>query len=133
MYGYKWVKGENGIFKLDISVTVQKEIRPVFKEELDFFEMYKYWDYPETDAPLLWAEGIRKYILNGKVIAEAKGRNFYEKPVITVKDEQVKKLEPICLEKLLSVNESIMEGLIQKSIQFIREVYEEYQKKDTSL
>ena len=35
MYGYKWIDGENGIFKLDISVSVQKEIRPVFKEELD--------------------------------------------------------------------------------------------------
>lgn len=78
MYGYKWVDGENGIFKLDVAVAVQKEIRPVFKEELDFFEMYKVWDYPDTDAPLLWAEGIRKYVLNGEVIAEAKGGSFYE-------------------------------------------------------
>lgn len=82
MYGYKWIDGENGIFKLDISVSVQKEIRPVFKEELDFFEMYKVWEYPDTDAPLLWAEGIRKYVLNGEVIAEAKGGSFYEKPTI---------------------------------------------------
>ena len=37
MYGYKWVDGEYNIFKLDVSVGVQKEIRPVFKEELDFF------------------------------------------------------------------------------------------------
>ncbi|NLB62334.1 MAG: hypothetical protein GX802_07995, partial [Clostridiales bacterium] len=62
MYGYRWVDGENSIFKLDVSVTVQKEIRPVFKEELDFFEMYKVWEYPDTKAPLLWAEGIRKYV-----------------------------------------------------------------------
>lgn len=91
MYGYKWIDGENGIFKLDISVSVQKEIRPVFKEELDFFEMYKVWEYPDTDAPLLWAEGVRKYVLNGEVIAEAKGGSFYEKPKIVIKNTEVKK------------------------------------------
>ena len=91
MYGYKWVDGENGIFKLDVSVAVQKEIRPVFKEELDFFEMYKVWDYPDTDAPLLWAEGIRKYVLNGEVIAEAKGGSVYTKPEIVIKTRKLKR------------------------------------------
>jgi phosphoadenosine phosphosulfate reductase len=94
MYGYRWVDGENGIFKLDVSVAVQKEIRPVFKEELDFFEMYKVWEYPETEAPLLWAEGIRKYVLNGEIIAEAKGGSVFEKPQILLKTS-IKSLEPI--------------------------------------
>lgn len=126
MYGYKWVDGENGIFKLDVSVTVQKEIRPVFKEELDFFGMDKVWEYPNTDAPLLWAEGIRKYILNGRVIAEAKGGSFYEKPKIVVKDNTIKKLEPINIGKLIETNHSLMDGLIHRSIQFIRSTYEQY-------
>lgn len=128
MYGYKWIDGENGIFKLDISVSVQKEIRPVFKEELDFFEMYKVWEYPDTDAPLLWAEGIRKYVLNGEVIAEAKGGSFYEKPKIVIKNTEVKKLEPIDVKRLTEVNASIMEGLTQRSVQFIRSTYDEYEK-----
>lgn len=64
MYGYKWLDGKNGIYSLDISIPLQKEIRPVFKEELDFFELNEIWDYPETNEPLLWAEGIRKYVLN---------------------------------------------------------------------
>ena len=128
MYGYKWVDGENGIFKLDVSVSVQKEIRPVFKEELDFFEMYKFWKYPDTDAPLLWAEGIRKYVLNGEVIAEAKGGSFYEKPEIVIKNTDVKELVPIDVKRLTDVNASIMEGLTQRSIQFIRSTYDEYEK-----
>ena len=128
MYGYKWIDGENGIFKLDISVSVQKEIRPVFKEELDFFEMYKVWEYPDTDAPLLWAEGIRKYVLNGEVIAEAKGGSFYEKPKIVIKNTEVKKLEPIDVKRLTEVNASIMEGLTQRSVQFIRSTYDKYEK-----
>ena len=105
MYGYKWVDGENGIFKLDVSVAVQKEIRPVFKEELDFFEMNKVWDYPDTDAPLLWAEGIRKYVLNGEVIAEAKGGSFYEKPKIIVKNNAIKELKPIDISRLIEIKE----------------------------
>lgn len=129
MYGYKWLEGENGIFQLDVSVPVQKEIRPVFKEELDFFEMYKYWDYPDTSAPLLWAEGIRKYVLNGEVIAEAKGGSFYEKPTIIVKNLNIKNLTPINVSKLLDVNSSIMQGLIQHSIEFIYDTYHTYSDK----
>lgn len=53
MYGYEWTD-EYGIFRLTIDAKIQKEIRPVFHEELDFFGMDKYWDYPkDTDAPLL--------------------------------------------------------------------------------
>ena len=62
MYGYEWTD-EYGIFRLTIDAKIQKEIRPVFHEELDFFGMDQYWDYPkDTEAPLLWAEGIG-YIL----------------------------------------------------------------------
>ena len=58
MYGYEWTE-EYGIFRLTINEKVPKEIRPVFHEELDFFGLDAYWDYPkDTEAPLLWAEGI---------------------------------------------------------------------------
>ena len=127
MYGYRWLDGEHNIFKLDVSVGMQKEIRPVFKEELDFFEMYKVWNYPDTDAPILWAEGIRKYILNGTVIAEAKGGSFYEKAKIVVKDPSLTDIGPIDVEKLLAENRSLLDGLTQRAIARIREVYEEYE------
>ena len=77
---------------------------------------------------LLWAEGIRKYVLNGEVIAEAKGGSFYEKPKIVIKNTEVKKLEPIDVKRLTEVNASIMEGLTQRSVQFIRSTYDEYEK-----
>ena len=82
MYGYEWTD-EYGIFRLTKTVNIQKEIRPVFHEELDFFGMDQYWDYPkDTDAPILWAEGVRRYVLNGECVAEAQGGGFYTKPVI---------------------------------------------------
>ena len=122
MYGYRWLD-EYGIFELDVSIPIQKEIRPVFKEELDFFEMYRYWNYPDTDAPILWAEGIRKYVLNGTVIAEAKGGSYYNKPIIEIKDDTIKELKSIDLNRLFEVNKSIMDGLVQRAINFIS-VYE---------
>ena len=47
MYGYEWTE-EYGIFRLTIDAKVQKEISPVFHEELDFFGMDQYWDYPKV-------------------------------------------------------------------------------------
>ena len=75
MYGYEWTD-EYGIFRLTADAKLQKEIRPVFKEELDFFNMNKYWDYPDTDAPLLWAEGVRRYVLNGFVLLKHREADF---------------------------------------------------------
>lgn len=125
MYGYHWID-TNGIFKLDVNNFLRKEIRPVFKEELDFFEMYRFWDYPDTEQPLLWAEGIRKYMLNGNIIAEAKGGGFYTKPMIQVKSSDVKTLNAINIDLLVGTNAKIMEGLVQRAICFISNTYEHY-------
>lgn len=124
MYGYEWTS-QYGIFKLSVTSKLEKEIRPVFKEELDFFGMQEYWNYPETTAPLLWAEGIRRYILNGECVAEAKGGGFYTKPRIEVFKKDLC-LKAIDLDLLWSVNEGLIKGLEQKAVFFIRRQYEEF-------
>lgn len=128
MYGYKW-EADYGIYKLGIENQLQKEIRPVYKEELDLFSLYKSWKYPDTEKPILWAEGIRKYILNGKCIAEAKGGGFYTKPKISIYKDNLQ-LESVNIDKLVEVNNELMEGLVQRSIQFIRETYRDYSEKE---
>lgn len=126
MYGYEWTE-ENGIFRLTINVKIQKEIRPVFHEELDFFGMDQYWDYPkDTTAPLLWAEGVRRYVLNGVCVAEAQGGGFYTKPTIKRLTEERLKLVPIDTDRLYEVNRQIMLSLEQKAVQFIQTQYEHY-------
>ncbi|KJR47496.1 PUA-PAPS reductase like fusion [Desulfosporosinus sp. I2] len=127
MYGYEWTE-DYGIFRLSINSKVEKEIRPVFKEELDFFGLDAYWHYPDTTAPLLWAEGIRRYMLNGDCVAEAKGGGFYSKPQVKVYKNGLK-LQEIDIDVLYKTNEVTMKGLEQKAISFIREMYEEYKKK----
>ena len=111
MYGYEWTE-EYGIFRLTIDAKVQKEIRPVFHEELDFFGMDQYWDYPKnTDKPLLWAEGIRHYVMNGICVAEAQGGGFYTKPTIYRLTEERLQLKPIDVDRLYEVNRALMVSL----------------------
>jgi len=126
MYAYEWT-AQNGIYSLTINGKVQKEIRPVFKEELDFFEMNRYWTYPSTKAPLLWAEGIRRYVINGRCVAEAKGGGFYSKPQIKVNEVGLT-LKPINIDSLWAQNAEIMYGLENTTISFIRETYKEFVK-----
>ena len=119
MYGYEWTS-KNGIYRLVINSKVIKEIRPVFKEELDYFSFNNYWKYPDTDAPLLWAEGIRRYIFNGECVAVAKGGGFYSKPTFEIYKKRLT-LKPININTLWNENKTLMKGLEQKTITYIRE------------
>ena len=121
MYGYEWT-GQNGIYRLSVNSKIEKEIRPVFKEELDYFGFNAHWSYPDTKAPLLWAEGIRRYVLNGECVAEAVGGGFYTKPEIKIYREGIA-LEPIDVDALWKENERLMLGLEKTSMDFILKTY----------
>lgn len=126
MYGYEWTE-EYGIFRLTIDAKIQKEIRPVFHEELDYFGMDEFWDYPkDADAPLLWAEGIRRYVMNGVCVAEAQGGGFYTKPIIKRMNDERLKLQAVDVTRLYNVNAPLLISLEQKSIHFIQEQYNKY-------
>lgn len=128
MYGYEWTD-EYGIFRLTIDAKIQKEIRPVFHEELDFFGMDKYWDYPkDTDAPLLWAEGIRRYVMNGVCVAEAEGGGFFTVPKIKLNTAERIKLEEINIKRLIEVNHALLVNMKQKAVGLIQKQYEKYSK-----
>lgn len=132
MYGYEWTD-EYGIFRLTIDAKIQKEIRPVFHEELDFFGMDKYWDYPkDTDLPILWAEGVRRYVLNGTCVAEAQGGRFYTKPTIKLYSQDSLKLKAIDVDRLYEVNRTLMINLEQKAISFVQEQFSLYSAKNYS-
>lgn len=126
MYNYTWTD-KNGIFKLGISGDTDKELRPVYKEELDFFGFNEYWTYPDTDKPLLWAENIRRYVINGQLVAEAVGGGFYTKPTIKYHLKNIE-LSPIDVGTLWDVNADLMMGLMQTAILFIRRNHEKFTK-----
>lgn len=126
MYGYEWTN-QNGIYRLSVNGKIEKEIRPVFKEELDYFGFNEHWKYPDTKAPLLWAEGIRRYVLNGNCVAEAVGGGFYTKPTIKMFNENLE-LEPVDISALWKENERLILGLEKTATDFIRKTYIEYKR-----
>ena len=129
MYGYEWTE-EYGIFRLTIDAKLQKEIRPVFHEELDFFGMDQYWDYPkDTDAPILWAEGVRNYVLNKRCVANVEGGGFYTKPTVKLLTDERLQLQAVDVDRIYEVNKQLMISLKQKAICFIQEQHKHYNAK----
>ena len=127
MYPYEWTKQKN-IFALNRIGKIEKEIRPVFKEELDYFGLNKCWDYPNTTEPLLWAEGIRRYVVDGRLVAEAKGGGFYTRPKVKVMEKNLA-LTPIDISVLWDANKELITGLESTSRTLIRKTFEEYKEK----
>lgn len=129
MYNYIWDK-ETGGYLLDTKITgVIKEVRPVFKEELRLigFDKEFNWIIPETDLPIMWAEG-RRYIYFGECIGEAVGGGLYTSPTLksTVSNIQLK---PVDVKEMVDKNRVLMTGLEQKTLRFIYKTYKEHLKK----
>ena len=130
MYNYEWDKETGGYMLLPTKITgVSKEVRPVFSEELRFLGLDKDygWTFPDCEQPLMWAEA-RRYFYKGELVCEASGGGLYEMPLLrnVVKDLV---LEPVDIESMLSKNESIMNGLVQKTLKTTYKNYLEYKAK----
>lgn len=130
MYGYNWI-GKGNLFQLAVDQNIQKEVRPVFREEIKLLGLDRFLSCKDdmSCAPLLWAEGLRYYVSNGERIAEAIGGGFYTSPKIEFLQRKKSIIHPVDIEKLWSINAALMEGLIDKAINFIRKEYEEYSAK----
>lgn len=67
MYEYKWI-GKDNLFELSLKETkLQMELRPVFTDEIRNLSLDKFIQFEgDTDVPVLWAEGIRHYIVSAQ-------------------------------------------------------------------
>lgn len=125
MYKVRWDQKNNGVLLSD-KIDGKDQIsppRPVFFEELNLLGFSKYWDYLETDAPLLWAIG-RRYFYRGECIAEANGGNIYERPRLTVTYRG--ELKPIDLNVLVRKNRDALYVIQNEAIDFVQENYKSY-------
>lgn len=129
MYNYEW-DPETGGYLLNTNITgVIKEVRPVFKEELRLlgFDKQFNWIIPDTELPLMWAEG-RRYIYRGELVGEAKGGGLYDNPkLISIKNNF--NIEPVNIALMINKNEELMNGFIQKTLKFIYSTYIKFQDK----
>lgn len=117
MYNYEWDIETGGYILLPSKITgVTKEVRPVFSEELRFLGLDRDygWDFPDCEGPLMWAEA-RRYFYKGELVCEASGGGLYEMPTLknVIKDLRI---TPVDIEMMLSKNESVMDGLVQKTL-----------------
>jgi len=128
MFKIKWDKKNNGII-FSSKIKDKDKInspRPVFHEELDLLGFNKYWVYPKSSQPLLWAIG-RRYYYKGNLVAEANGGNIYEAPVLNIKYKGL--FDPIDLDLILKNNNEVLKILESEAIDFIQETYKKYHEK----
>ena len=129
MYNYEWDEDTGG-YLLNTKITgVIKEVRPVFHEELRLlgFDKKFGWIIPESNEPLMWAEG-RRYFYRGELAGEANGGGLYELPSL-VSHINGLNIRPVNIEKMVQKNKVILNGLVQKTLNYIYETYKEYSEK----
>ncbi|MDD2230293.1 MAG: phosphoadenosine phosphosulfate reductase family protein [Candidatus Cloacimonetes bacterium] len=98
-------------------------LRPVFYEELDLMGLNKFWDYPKSEAPLLWASS-RNYIYRGIVVAELIGGNLQNAPEVKLHHSGT--LKPIQIDRLIEDNKHALTSLENEAKLFINKVYKEH-------
>lgn len=129
MYNYEW-DPETGGYLLNTKITgVIKEVRPVFKEELLLlgFDRQFNWQIPDTDQPLMWAEG-RRYIYHGECIGEAAGGGLFELPTLKANVLDLK-ITPVNVARMVEKNQPLLNGLIQRTLKFIYSTFQNFQNK----
>jgi phosphoadenosine phosphosulfate reductase len=131
MFRVIWDKEINGVL---LTTNGNKETlnvspRPVFFEELDLLGFKKYWEYPVSNEPLLWALD-RRYFYNGEIVAEVIGGNIFDEPTIDIKSAgQGLKLKPINIKKVVEKNKKLLFLLEHEAIEFIEQTYRTYSLK----
>lgn len=132
MYEYHWDEETGGLLLTTNQAKFSKEPRPVYYQELDILGFDEFWNYPKDEsAPLMWAEA-NNYIYKGKHVARTKGGSLYTKPEIVLLDEPEPDggmLEFVNIQAMCDKNRSILETLVQETIQKIYNTYMEYRKK----
>lgn len=131
MFRITWDKDINGVLLTTKSNGEDLNIspRPVFFEELDLLGFNKYWKYPKSKEPLLWAID-RRYVYKGEVVAEAKGGNIFDDPEITILSYgQGLNLKPISIQNVVERNRKLLFLLEQEAIEFIEQTFRTYSLK----
>jgi phosphoadenosine phosphosulfate reductase len=135
MHRLVWDIKCNGILltdKNEKSINIQPP-RPIFFEELDLLGLDKWWNYPKSEAPLLWAVE-RNYFYRGDKVAEIKGGNIYDEPqiLLTNGSEQLD-LEPIDIETVVEKNKDAIFILENEAMDFIEHTFKTYRSKQNKV
>ncbi|NLE36133.1 MAG: phosphoadenosine phosphosulfate reductase family protein [Bacteroidales bacterium] len=131
MFRVVWDKEINGVLLTTNGKGESLNVspRPVFHEELSLLGLDRKWKYPESNDPLLWALD-RRYYYKGELVAEVKGGNIFDDPIIEITDVgKGLKLKPINIQKVVEKNHKLLFLLEQEAIEFIEQTYRTYSLK----
>lgn len=131
MFRIIWDKDINGVLLTTNGNGEALNIspRPVFHEELNLLGFMKYWNYPDSTDPLLWALD-RRYYNKGEIVAEVKGGNIFDEPAILITDAGKNLvLMPIDIQRIVEKNKKFLFILEQEAIEFIEQTYRTYSLK----
>ncbi len=125
MYYVKWDSEVNSILLTDIETNLIPP-RPVFFEELDLLGFDKYWNYPKSNNPLLWAIG-RRYFYKGILAATAKKADALNLPDLVFEEGYENLyLEEIDIEEVINRNKEALFILENDAIDFIEHICTKY-------
>lgn len=129
MYGYEWDTATGGYNLTPTIKPLDKDIRPVFFEELEFLGLDKNfgWQFPKSKEPICWAEG-RRYFYRGELVAETQGGNLFELPALKNVAPNLF-LSPVDMKATVAKNENIMNGQIQRTLKDIYATFKKYKSK----
>lgn len=127
MYSVTWDSEINGIL-LTTDGTSEKITppQPVFFEELNLLGFDKYWNYPESNYPLLWSVN-RRYYYKGNHVATASKGDALNLPELQIKEGYKNlTLDEIDIKKVIERNSEALFVLENEAIDFIENTYDRY-------
>lgn len=131
MFKIKWDPDNNGVILSEYIEESEalNNPRPVYVEELKMLGLDSAFSLPKQNVPVCW-EIDRKYYYCGNAIAETKKGNIYEDPTVVINDElKGIELKEININHIVEVNEKTLSVIENEAMDFIKQKYEEYQKK----
>lgn len=131
MFKVKWDVQNNGIILSD-NITDDEAIpapRPVFLQELQILEVDRKYRLPDTNKPICWNIDAR-YYYKGQPFFERRGAGIYSKPTLLYNDGfTFSSLEPIDVDKVVSVNQDVIETIENEAMDFIMGCYDTFNDK----
>ena len=130
MHHVIWDQESGGVLLCDgAAAPVITPPRPVFFEELDLLQFNRFWSYPKSEQPLLWAID-RRYFSRGACVAEARGGNLFEAPeIILTEAGQGLALAPVNVPLMLEKNRDALTVLEREAMDFVEETFRTYRRK----
>lgn len=134
MFYTLWKKGTN-LIRLESSVKESEKSllinkpRIVYSDELKLLGFDNFFKFTKKDhTPICWGVD-RKYFYKNTLIAEINKCNIYITPELTFYNNKIKTLNEINVEDLLALNEDKLYILENESMDYIKSIFDIYNKK----